>query len=192
MILGICGSPRNNTTHYVLNEALNKLENKGYKTELFAVKGKNINSCQHCDYCMKNKKCVINDDIQNLYPLLLDADGIIIASPVHCGGISSQVKIIMERTRALEAINFDILKNKVGMSILVGGDRVGGQELGIQEINTFYIIHNIIPVGGGPFGANLGTSIWSQDSLNDVKKDEYGFKSLDKTLKNFIYYLNKI
>ena len=192
MILGICGSPRNNTTHYVLTEALNKLQKLGFETELFTVKGKNINPCQHCNYCMKNKKCIIDDNIQDLYPLLLDADGIIIASPVHCGGISSQIKMIMERTRALEAVDFNILKDKVGMSILVGGDRVGGQELGIQEINTFYIIHNIIPVGGGPFGANLGASLWSQDSLDKIKDDEYGFNSLDKTLKNFVYYLNKI
>lgn len=191
MILGICGSPRKNTSYYVLNEALNRLKDLGYDTKLFEVSGKNINPCRHCNYCLKNKKCVIQDDIQDLYPLMLDASGFIIASPVHCGGVSSYIKMIMERSRALEAISFDVLKDKVGMSILVGGDRVGGQELGIQEINNFYIIHSIVPVGGGPFGANLGGSLWSQDSLDKIKEDDYGFESLDKTLKNFTYYLNK-
>jgi multimeric flavodoxin WrbA len=77
------------------------------------------------------------------------------------------------------------------MSIAVGGDRAGGQELAIQQINTFYIIRGIIPVGGGSYGANLGACFFSKDSLDGIKNDEYGFKSLDKTLKNFIDFLRK-
>jgi len=42
------------------------------------------------------------------------------------------------------------------MAIAVGGDRIGGQELAIQQIITFYILNGIIPVSGGSFGANLG------------------------------------
>lgn len=191
MILGICGSPRDGTTKYVLSKALNNLEDKGFETEIFEVRGKDLHPCQHCDYCLNNKKCIIDDDMQNLYPLMQKAEGFIIASPMHCGGISSQIKMIMERTRALEAIDLNIFRGKVGMSIAIGGDRAGGQELAIQEINTFYIIHNMIPVGGSSFGANLGASFWSQDSLEGIKKDEYGFKTLNRTLKNFIEFLNK-
>lgn len=158
MILGICGSPRDQTTNYVLNIALSKLKNNSFKTIDFEVRGKDIHPCQHCDYCLKNKKCIIEDDMQELYPLIEEAEGFIIATPIHCGGISSQIKMIMERCRALEAKDLKILSGKTGMSIAVGGDRVGGQELAIQEINTFYIIHNINIVGGGSFGANLGAS----------------------------------
>ena len=55
MILGICGSPRDQTTNYVLNIALSKLKNNSFKTIDFEVRGKDIHPCQHCDYCLKNK-----------------------------------------------------------------------------------------------------------------------------------------
>ena len=71
------------------------------------------------------------------------------------------------------------------MAIAVGGDRVGGQELAIQQIMTFYVLNGVIPVSGGAFGANLGATFWSNDTLKGVKEDEEGFKSLNKTIKRF-------
>ena len=47
--------------------------------------------------------------MQELYPLIEEAEGFIIATPIHCGGISSQIKMIMERCRALEAKDLKIL-----------------------------------------------------------------------------------
>ena len=191
MILGICGSPRKKATEYVLREALNMLEERGFETEFFTVRGKNIGPCRHCDYCLKNKECVIKDDMYKLYPLLKDAKGIIISTPVYNGGISGQTKIVMDRCRALVASDYDLFKHKIGMAIAVGGDRIGGQELAIQQIMTFYILNGIILVSGGPFGANLGTTFWSKDTLEGVKKDEEGFRSLRKTIKRFAEFLEK-
>jgi multimeric flavodoxin WrbA len=77
------------------------------------------------------------------------------------------------------------------MAIAVGGDRIGGQELAIQQILTFYILNEIIPISGGAFGANLGATFWSKDTLEDVKKDEEGFRSLRKSVKKFAEFLKK-
>jgi multimeric flavodoxin WrbA len=79
----------------------------------------------------------------------------------------------------------DSLRDKVGMAIAVGGDRTGGQELAIQQILNFYVLNGTLPVGGGSFGANLGATFWSKDSLKDVKSDEEGFRSLRKTVNRF-------
>jgi multimeric flavodoxin WrbA len=185
MILGVCGSPRKQATEYVLTEALDILKDAGFATEFFSVRGKNIGFCQHCDYCLKNRKCKLNDDMQVLYPLLKKAEGFVFATPVYNGGLSAQTKAIMDRCRALFAADKAVFRNKVGVAIAVGGDRIGGQELAIQQILTFYILNGVIPVGGGAFGANLGATFWSKDTLKDVKFDEEGFKSLQKTLKRF-------
>lgn len=189
MILGICGSPRKKATEYVLREALKMLEEKGFKTHFFSVRQKNIGFCQHCDYCLKKKECRIKDDMYELYSLLRMASGIIIATPVYNGGVSAQTKAVMDRCRALVAADYYFFKNKVGMAIAVGGDRVGGQELAIQQIITFYILNGIIPVSGGSFGANLGATFWSKDTLEDVKEDVEGFRSLRKTVKKFAEFL---
>ena len=174
-IFGICASPRNNTTEYVLKNALAKLESHNFDTEMFTCMGKEIKPCMHCDYCLENKKCIIEDDMSSVYEGLQGADGIILATPIQSGGISSNLASIMDRTRALEAVDYNLLRGKIGMSIAVGGDRTGGQDF----------------VSGGPFGSNLGASFWSNDSIDDIKEDDYGMDSLDRTLHEFENFLNK-
>ena len=190
MIVGICGSPRNAATEHVLTQALKMLEDKGFETELFTVRNKNIAFCTHCDYCLRKKQCIKKDDMTTVYSLLKKADGIIFATPVYNGAVSAQIKAVMDRTRALLASDPNSLKNKVGMAIAVGGDRNGGQEPAIQQIHTFYILNGIVPISGGFFGANLGASLWSKDTLKGVKEDTEGLRGLKKTVNRFAEVLN--
>jgi len=192
MIIGLCGSPRNGATEHVLQEALTMLTTMGFNTEFFTVRGKNIGFCTHCDYCLKYKECIIKDDMNTVYSLLKNANGIIIATPVYNGGISAQIKALMDRCRALLAANPKVFKFKIGIAIAVGGDRIGGQELAIQQIHTFYILNEIIPISGGSFGANLGANFWSKDSLDGVKEDTEGFRSLRKTIKKFVEAMKRL
>ena len=192
MIVGICGSPRKGATEHVLREALNLLETKGFKTEFFTVRNKKIGFCTHCDHCLKHKECIINDDMNTIYSLLKDADGIVLATPVYNGGISAQTKAVMDRCRALFAADPNVLKYKIGTVIIVGGDRIGGQEPAIQQIHAFYVLNGVIPISGGPFGANLGANFWSKDTIEGVKEDKEGFRSLKKTIKRFSEAMYKI
>ncbi len=191
MIVGICGSPRKGATAHVLREALSMLETAGFNSVFFTVRGKNLGFCTHCDHCLEHKECILKDDMYTVYGLLREAEGIIIATPVYNGGVSAQTKAVMDRCRALLAADPDVLKHKIGMAIAVGGDRIGGQELAIQQIHTFYILNGVIPVSGGPFGANLGATFWSKDTLEGVKEDKEGFRSLKKTVKRFAEAMNK-
>jgi len=192
MIVGICGSPRDGATEHVLKEALNTLKMMGFKTEFFTVRNKKIGFCTHCDYCLTHKECIIKDDMNTVYSLLKEARGIIFATPVYNGGVSAQTKTVFDRCRALLAADINALKYKIGTAITVGGDRIGGQEPAIQQIHTFYVLNGVIPVSGGPFGANLGANFWSKDTLEAVKDDKEGFKSLKKTIKRFAEAMNKI
>ncbi|MEM3551642.1 MAG: flavodoxin family protein [Candidatus Bathyarchaeia archaeon] len=185
MIVGVCGSPRKRATEYVTMEALQMLEDMDFRTEFFTVRGKKIGFCTHCDYCLQHKECRIKDDMAILYDLFKAAEGIIIATPIYNGGVSAQIKAVMDRCRALTAADPNIFRYKVGMAIAVGGDRIGGQELAIQQILTFYILNGIIPVSGGAFGANLGATFWSKDTLEGVRNDDEGFKSLRKSVRKF-------
>ena len=187
-VFGICASPRKGTTEYVLKEALDKLD---CETVMFSCHGKDLKPCMHCDYCLENKKCIISDDMGEVYQNLQSADGIILATPVQSGSVSANLSIIMDRTRALEAVDYNLLRGKIGMSIAVGGDRTGGQDFAHLSNITYFMIHGIIPVSGGPFGSNLGASFWSQDSIDEIKNDTYGMESLERTLREFENFLNK-
>ena len=52
MIVGICGSPRKQATEYVLEQALSMLKEKGFETALWTVRGKWLEFCTHCDFCL--------------------------------------------------------------------------------------------------------------------------------------------
>jgi multimeric flavodoxin WrbA len=190
IIVGICGSPRKQATEHVLKDALMMLSEQGFETRFFTVKGKHIEFCTHCDYCLEHKECVFKDDMQEVYSLLNEAKGIIFATPVYNGGISAQTKAIMDRCRAAAASDRDFFKHKVGMGIALGGDRVGGQEAALSQILTFYVLNGIVPISGGFFGANLGATFWTKDTLEGAKQDEEGFRSLRKTIKKFVAFLN--
>ena len=190
MILGLCGSPRSGATEYVIKETLKMIESKGYKTEFYTIKDKEIRYCIHCDYCLQKKGCIFDDDMDLLYKLLKEAEGIIIGTPVYNGGITAQTKAVLDRTRAIVAADPKVLEGKKGIAVAIGGDRIGGQELAIQQILTFYLLNGIIPLSGGFFGANIGATFWSKDTLEGVKSDEEGFKSLKKTVKRFLNYID--
>ena len=191
IIVGICGSPRQQATEHILKEALQKLAEQGFKTRFFTVRGKNISFCTHCDHCLEHKECVFKDDMQEVYTLLKEAKGIIFATPVYNGGVSAQTKAVMDRCRAVVAGDRKFFKYKVGMGIALGGDRIGGQEAALQQIHMFYVLNGMVPVSGGFFGANLGATFWTKDTLEGVKQDEEGFRSLKKTVKKFAAFLKK-
>ncbi len=189
-ILGISGSPRNMATDFIVQEALQIAEDKyGAETYYFSSKGKKLNFCIHCDFCVRTKQgCIHKDDIAaELYDKMIWADAWIIGTPVYQGTISAQTKTIMDRCRAVVARDPKVFLNKVGMGIADGGDRIGGQEPAIQTILNFYVINEMIPVGGGSFGANLGGTFWSKDKgAEGVSEDAEGRRSLRRTLKKLI------
>jgi multimeric flavodoxin WrbA len=191
MIVGICGSPRQQATEHILKEALRMLAEQGFETRFFTVRGKHISFCTHCDHCLTHKECVFKDDMQEVYALLKAAKGVIFATPVYNGGISAQTKAVMDRCRAVVASDKNFFKYKIGMGIALGGDRHGGQEATLQQIHTFYILNGMIPVSGGFFGANLGATFWTKDTLDGAMQDEEGFRSLKKTVKKFAAFLKK-
>jgi len=121
------------------------------------------------------------------------ADGIIIGTPVYQSNLSARTKTMLDRCRAVVAKNPDILRNKVGAALAVGGDRVGGQEIAIQSIHHFYIISEMIPVGGGSFGANLDGTFWSQDRMAEgAAEDEEGLRSMRKTVNRMVKTLGVV
>jgi multimeric flavodoxin WrbA len=193
LVFGVSGSPREAATAYAVKEALRKAEQEfGAKTEYFSVRGKIINFCLQCDYCIREKKgCVHDDDLKRVFDTLTQADAVIFGTPVYQGTLSAQLKVVFDRCRSILAKNPNVLKNKVGAAIAVGGDRTGGQEIALQTIHNFFIINKMIPVGGGPFGANLGSTIWSRDKgAKGAEADKEGLRSLHKTVKRLMETAN--
>lgn len=185
----MCGSPRQGSTEYALKKALEFARSEGgVEVQFFSVRAKRINFCLHCDYCVRTKKgCVQKDDMVELYPMMEAADAWILATPVYQGSVSAQLKAVMDRCRAIVARDPDVLKNKVGAAIAVGGDRAGGQEPSIICIHSFFLANKMIPVGGGAFGSNLGACVWSRDEgAEGAARDRTGMRSVERTVGRLV------
>lgn len=186
LLLGICGSPRNQGTEYAVRYALTHAAEKfGFDTEFWSVRNKKINFCIHCDYCIREKKgCINKDDMEDLYIKLEEAKFLLFGTPIFQGNLSGQLKTVMDRCRAMLAKNPNVFKDKVGAVLAVGGDRSGGQEIAIRSILDFYQQNHVISVSGGAFGANLGASLRSADKGKEgVQNDEEGLRSIRKIIK---------
>jgi multimeric flavodoxin WrbA len=188
-LLGISGSPRDASTAFVIQEGLKYAAEKfNAQTEYFSLQNKDIKFCIHCDYCIREKKgCVHEDAMVEPYDKMEKADAFIIGTPVYNGSISGQLKTFLDRCRALVAKNPRALENKVGAGVAVGGDRLGGQELALLTIHSFYLTNKMIPISGGPFGANLGGTVWSRDlGKEGAQKDVEGLRTVHRTVSRLM------
>ncbi|MHA1254346.1 MAG: flavodoxin family protein [Promethearchaeota archaeon] len=186
LLLGICGSPRKQGTDYAVKYALNYAAEKfNFETEFWTVRAKTIKFCVHCDFCIREKKgCMHVDNMTELYPIIEKAKFLLFGTPVFQGNLSGQLKTIMDRCRALVAMNPKVFTGKIGIALAVGGDRSGGQEIAIRSILDFYQQNHIISVSGGAFGANLGASLWSNDKgKTGIEQDEEGLRTIRKVIK---------
>jgi multimeric flavodoxin WrbA len=104
-ILAILGSSRKGgNTEILLNIALKEAKRNGAQVSRVALRDKSIAPCNGCLKCHKSGKCVIKDDMQEIYQGMLAADGILWATPVYFWSMTGQTKTVMDRTYALATI----------------------------------------------------------------------------------------
>jgi multimeric flavodoxin WrbA len=174
-IIGIVGSPRTGgNTSYLVEIALKSAEIAGADTEIINLGSSEIEPCVACDICKATGECAIYDDMREITEKLMESDGMIIGSPVYFGSVTSQLKMLIDRTRPLRG-PFK-LKDKVGGAIAVGGSRNGGQESTISVIHDFLLIHDAIIIGdGAPMAHYGGTGVGGPKG--DTEKDEIGIET---------------
>lgn len=147
-ILGISGSPRKGgNTDILVQKALEAAKAKGADVEFVGLAGKDIRGCIACPDCGRKEKCVIDDDIQLIYPRMEEADAIIFGTPIYFGLMTAQTKTLMDRTFFLHKSGGK-LKGKIGGVITVGG-RAGHDFTAVALMEWFTILGMILP--GGSF-----------------------------------------
>lgn len=98
------GSPRiKSNTDLLLDEALKGAQSQGAEVEKIIVDKLKIAPCKEYYGCERDGNCVIRDDMDDMYPKLVEADVLIVASPMFFYGISGQLKIFIDRCQALWA-----------------------------------------------------------------------------------------
>lgn len=146
-ILAINGSHRKGkNTAKMLQAVLEAAAVLGAQTELVELMDYEIKECTSCNKCLGKAECVITDDGMNvLYSKLLQADGIVIGSPVYFANVTGRLKDFIDRSRPLHMVA-NALDGKAGGAVVHAGLRNGGQELALQILHNFMLGHGILLV----------------------------------------------
>lgn len=104
-ILVLNGSPRpNGNTATMVSAFLEGAKENGHQVTTINVCQKKIAGCLACEYCHTkgNGKCVQQDDMQEVYPVLEEAEMIVLASPVYYHSFTGQLQCAVNRIYALD------------------------------------------------------------------------------------------
>jgi len=135
-ILGFAGSPRRGgNSEVLLDRVLAGAASKDATTEKIVVSTLKISPCRNCGGCTKTGQCVVQDDMQAIYPKLIRADRIVMSSPIFFGTVSAQLKALIDRCQALWVRKY-LLRQRIpvgpagrfGMFLSVCGRRSGSEE----------------------------------------------------------------
>ncbi len=97
-ILAIVGSPRKNgNTDTIINSIMNGVVECGAEVEKIYLTDLKFKGCIACEGCAKTMKCVIKDDMQQVYEKMEGADGLILGSPTYFYNVTGLMKSYIDR-----------------------------------------------------------------------------------------------
>jgi multimeric flavodoxin WrbA len=105
-VIGVCGSPRKGNTEWMLRTLLDEMQRRGAETEILLLRKMDVKMCRGCLTCEKGGKerrgdCIIKDDMAAVYPKLIAADAIVLATPGYMEMLSGLLKNFLDRTCAV-------------------------------------------------------------------------------------------
>jgi len=139
-IVIVMGSPRKNGNSATLaHRVAEGAADGGAEVQSFYLHEMDIKPCTACDVCREDTStdCNINDDMEQLYPKLRQADALVIASPIYWFTVSAQTKLFMDRLYALGGPQGNALKGKRIGIIVTYGDTDPFNSGAVNALRTF-------------------------------------------------------
>ena len=187
-VVAFNGSARKDgNTAILINHALEELEKQDIETEMIQLSGQRIRGCTACYKCFdnKDKKCAVTEDAMNEYiARMLDADGIILASPTYFADVSAELKALIDRAGLVARANDNMFRRKVGAAIVAA--RRAGAIHAFDTINHFFLIGEMIIPGSSYWNVGLGLK------KGDAQNDQEGLQTMQHLGQNMAWLLKKI
>ncbi|RXE56331.1 FMN reductase [Methanoculleus taiwanensis] len=182
-VVAFNGSPRRDgNTSILIRHIFDELEHEGIETELVRVGGQLIRGCTDCRRCYENRdrRCVFDDDIVNdCIGKMIDADGIILGSPVYFLDVTAEMKALIDRAGVVSRANGGLFRRKAGTA--AAAVRRSGANHTVDTLLHFMLYSGMIVPGIPAIG--IGRDI------GDVLKDEEGIARAKEVGKNMAWLL---
>jgi len=187
-VIAFNGSAREDgNTAIMIKQVFGELEKEGIETEMVQFSGKQIRGCTACYKCFENKdqRCSVKTDIVNdCIEKMLQADGIILASPTYFADVSAELKALIDRAGLVAKANKEMFARKVGAAVVAV--RRGGSIHAFDSMNHFFLISGMIIPGSCYWNMGFGLE------KGDVEKDDEGLRTMQTLGQNMAWLLKKI
>lgn len=172
----------------LLDHALEEFSgDERFEVSRFSLCGLEIGPCRQCNWCVKKQEpglfCGRDDGMSQIYPELVEASGVLVASPVHFGRLSGSTADFLDRLRVFVHGNLTrgAMRNKVGGALAVAWFRNAGVEQTLVTINTAFHVLSMV-VAAPDLGIHGAAAFSSLDGLGArdgsdrllVRRDEMG------------------
>ncbi len=186
--LAINGSPRpDGNTATLLRIVLAELDAEGVESELVQLGSGGLRGCAACFACYKRKdrKCAMEGDIVNgCVAKMLEADAIILGSPVYVGDISAGMRALIERVCVVSRANGGLFARKLGAGV-VAVRRAGGTS-SLDSINRFFSAQEMLIVGSSYWSLAFGRE------KGEVEQDGEGVQTMKALGRNMAWALKML
>ena len=184
MVLGISGSPVENSNTDILMKTI--MESTRAEQEFVKLSDIEVGPCLACKKCAYTNQCVQDDDFKWLSQKVLDADAIVLGSPVMYRNPSAFIKAFVERLWSLRHVKL-LTQGKLGATAVVGWswtDEVSKWLNYIMMVDGVELVGSVIGHGSpgcftcGP-GENCSHSVWNTTKkLELVTGKQYGMEKI--------------
>jgi len=139
-LVAIIGSPHGmkGNTGMLLQAVIDGARTAGANVTTFSLAEMNVEPCADCAVCHKTGECPQGDDFETVKQALLDADGIVLASPNYIFSVSAQMKALMDRCCGL--LHIQGLEDRYAAAVITSG---GGESAAVEE----YVLHFLRNLG---------------------------------------------
>jgi multimeric flavodoxin WrbA len=184
-VIAFNGSPRKDgNTNILISRLLQELEREGIGIELVQVSEKKIRGCIACFKCHENQngRCAVEGDAANEYiEKIINAQGIVLGSPVYFQDVTSEMKALIDRAGFVGLANGKMYRNKIGASIACFR-RSGGMHT-VDAMNHFFLSNEVIIAGRA-----LGVA----KERGDVEKDEEAMQTARTLGQRMAWLLKRV
>lgn len=181
-VVAFNGSPRKGgNTHQCIELVLEELRREGIETENIQIGAHPVRGCVACYQCLSrgDNRCAQKDDAVNEWiGKMVEADGILLASPVYYGGIAGTMKCFLDRAFLSAGTQ---MRLKVGAS-LVTLRRSGALET-YNQLNQYLNSMEMVIPTSNYWGAAHGLDI------GEVMRDPEGIEIMQKLGRNMAWLL---
>ncbi len=145
-VLGLSGSPRGeeSRTLRLVNAVMEGAADAGARTEVIDVSALDLEFCIGCGICYESGECIHTDDFPLLFEKMMEADGIVLGSPVYINSVTAQMKLVFDRLA--DAIHCQKFLGKYGCSVSTAGGSHAEEVVSYQ--NSVLRILGATTVGG--------------------------------------------